>query len=360
LQAVRADAKGVVGGVSTAASTIALANKFDYDRYVKQILTCIGNMTVAAPWNKLSEKAKELVGPWTAALTLGSVVLYLLGYLSLRFHLTTLGVGTDLSILDERYLFAGAKFLVYLVSSVPNAAVVGLLLLLLGAFLSLPYRLLPHTFRTQVRSKVGDWWACLLTWWCVPTRMALTGIVLAIVLIQFVMRQCFVFSNLLLAPRLPEPAWLRTLLLTETDSLRSLFFAGLVAGTALTGGLYVVIRRQRRHTPWSRILLGFLAFLVAVQCLLLPVNYGILIADKTMPRVATLGGIEALGVSSEAWLVWEGKEGVTYLVRGKDGGKEVRKLVTLLRSDVKKTEMTAYDPILRVLFAPGTTRAGAP
>jgi hypothetical protein len=102
-----------------------------------------------------------------------------------------------------------------------------------------------------------------------------------------------------------------------------------------------------------------LAFLVAVQCLLLPVNYGILIADKTIPRVATLGGLEAIGVGREAWLVWEGKEGMTYLVRGKGGGKEVRKLVTLLRSDVKKTEMTAYDPILRVLFAAGTTQAGA-
>jgi len=172
LQRVRANAKGIVGGVSVAASTIAWANKFDYDRYVKQIHTRIGNMTVAAPWNELSEKAKELAGPWTVSLTLGSVALYLLSYLSLRFHLTTLGVGTDLSILDERYLFAGAKFLVYQVSSVPNAAVVGLLLLLLGAFLSLPYRLLPHTFRTQVRSQVGDWWACFLTWWALPGHQA--------------------------------------------------------------------------------------------------------------------------------------------------------------------------------------------
>jgi hypothetical protein len=117
-----------------------------------------------SPWGELSEKAKELVGPWTASLTLGSVALYRLGYLSLRFHLMTLGVGTDLNILDERYLFAGAKFLVYLGASGPNAAVVGLLLLLLGAVLSRPYRLLPDTFRARVRGQVHDWWTRLLTW----------------------------------------------------------------------------------------------------------------------------------------------------------------------------------------------------
>ena len=32
-------------------------------------------------------------------------------------------------------------------------------------------------------------------------------------MIQLVMRQCFLFSNLLLAPSLPEPEWLQCLLL---------------------------------------------------------------------------------------------------------------------------------------------------
>jgi hypothetical protein len=103
-----------------------------------------------------------------------------------------------------------------------------------------------------------------------------------------------------------------------------------------------------------------LTFLVGVQLLLLPVNYGILITDKTMPRVINLGGHEALSAGQDAWLVWEGKDGVTYLVRGPEGGKKVRKLVTLPRSDVKKTELTAYDSILRVLFAAGTPRIGVP
>jgi len=76
-----------------------------------------GKNAVADGWTALSDKAKTFAVDWTAYAALGSVVLYLLGYLALRFHLTVLGIGTDLSVLDERYLFAGAKFLVYLVSA---------------------------------------------------------------------------------------------------------------------------------------------------------------------------------------------------------------------------------------------------
>ena len=67
--------------------------------------------------------------------------------------------------------------------------------------------------------------------------------------------------------------------------------AGLVAGTVVTAGLYVVAKQQRRHTTLSHLLMGLLAYLVAVQFLLLPVNYGMLIADKTMPRVVNLGDL---------------------------------------------------------------------
>jgi hypothetical protein len=84
---------------------------------------------------------------------------------------------------------------------------------------------------------------------------------------------------------------------------------------------------------------------------MLPVNYGILIADKTIPKVANLGDQKPLKVGEEAWLVWEGKDGVTYLVRSRQASKEERTLITIPRSDVKETRIIAYDPILRVLFA---------
>jgi hypothetical protein len=90
---------------------------------------------------------------------------------------------------------------------------------------------------------------------------------------------------------------------------------------------------------------------VALQGLMLPVNYGILVADKTSPRVANVGGSEDMAPGQEAWLVWEGKESITYLVRNCGNKKEVRELVTFLRSEVEQIRIIDYNPILRVLFA---------
>ena len=100
-------------------------------------------------------------------------------------------------------------------------------------------------------------------------------------------------------------------------------------------------------TPLSRLLYGIFVLLVAVQCLLLPINHSILIADKTMPKVANLGNLQDLEPGQEAWLVWDGKEWMTYLVRSKD----TRKLITIPRNDVKKLTILEYNPIMQILFA---------
>jgi hypothetical protein len=70
-----------------------------------------------------------------------------------------------------------------------------------------------------------------------------------------------------------------------------------------------------------------------------------------MPRVASLGDQKVLEPGQNAWLVWEGKDSMTYLLRQRRGEKETRALVTLPRSEVKRIEITGYDPILRILFA---------
>jgi hypothetical protein len=43
-------------------------------------------------------------------------------------------------------------------------------------------------------------WRAMGVWWSMPYILALTGIVLAVAIIQFIMRQVFIFGNLLLAP----------------------------------------------------------------------------------------------------------------------------------------------------------------
>ena len=60
---------------------------------------------------------------------------------------------------------------------------------------------------------------------------------------------------------------------------------------------------------------GLLAFLVVVQILLLPVNYGILIMDRVAAASCRCRQAIRLSDGDAAWLVWEGKDGVTFLVR---------------------------------------------
>jgi hypothetical protein len=299
-------------------------------------------------WKDTGETLKALAGTWGAAAALGGVVLYLVGYLSLRFHVTTLGLVTDLAILDERYLFAGAQFLVYLVLAVPIVVLIGLVV---SALAYAPYRLIAARRGMKPGDAVEGRWQGLRLWWAAPHRLALTGIVVSVAMIQLVMRQCLVFRNLLLAEELPSPAWLQELLLAG-EGLQSLYFTGLLAATAGTAGLLLWAWSRPEQTSLSRALSRLLAVLVAVQGLMLPVNYGILLAYKTLPKVANVGDTGDIPQGQAAWLVWEGKDSITYLLRKRVPDKEeVRELVTLPRSKVDQIRIIDYNRILRVLFA---------
>jgi hypothetical protein len=281
----------------------------------------------------IGASVSALGSDWTKYSVVGSFVLYVFGYLAVRFHLTAIGVGTDLAVLDERYLFAGARFLVYLVSSIPSM----LLIILPIAFLlwSVP-RLRPAIEHAASGSPEGR-----------PVVLSWSGVVAAVIAIQFVMRQCFFVNNLLLAGSLPGvPGWLLRLLFN--DQLMPLYFGSLVV---LCGVSLAILYLIRNAEPGGLTGLGraLLAFLAIVQILLLPVNYGILIMDKSLPRVASVAN-ESLADGDAAWLVWEGKEGVTFLVRR---GNQRRVLLTVPRADVKRTEIVGFDPIVPTLFGGG-------
>jgi hypothetical protein len=281
---------------------------------------------------ELSERVKALGSDWTRYTVVGSFVLYVLGYLSLRFHLTAIGIGTDLAVLDERYLFTGARFLVYLVSAVPS--IVMLALPLAGLFW-VASRLLPKAVRASFSAWVQQ-----------PTRLALGGIIFAVLMIQLLMRQCFLFSDLLLAPALPaEPAWLVRLLLD--GQFMPLYFTLLLLACLVSLAILALLRSAGAGSALATFTRALLVFLTAVQLLLLPVNYGVLIVDKVMPRVAAIGD-KALLEGEDAWLVWEGKEGVTYLYRSQD--RKRRTLVTIPRAKVERTEILGFDSILPKLF----------
>jgi hypothetical protein len=277
---------------------------------------------------------KDLAGRWTAYTAFGSFALYLLGYLALRFHLTALGVGTDLSVLDERYLFTGARFVVYLAAAVPSAMV---LLALAGAVAFLLARALPRRVRAIGRDGLERLRAS-------PGALATIGIVLSLALIQLCMRECFFLTDVLLDPgRFRGQSRILAALVDQPWSL-PVFFAVLVACAAIVAALAVMAADaagpEARLSP-ARATLGIV---LAIQLLLLPVNFGYLVVDKSLPRVTAINA-EPLGAGEMAWLVWEGKDGMTYLVCRPAQG---RTLVTLPRQKVERVEIKAYDPWTRL------------
>jgi hypothetical protein len=285
----------------------------------------------------LSERVKALGSDWTKYTVVGSFLLYVVGYLSLRFHLTAIGIGTDLAVLDERYLFAGARFLVYLVSSVPKIVLIALPVALLFWAVC---KLLPESARARAYA-----------WIMQPTRLTVFGIVFAVVMIQFVMVQCFAITDLLLAPALLGPAWLVGLLLD--GGLMPLYFSSMVVACAVPIAILAALRNGEARGGLAAFVGGLLAALAAVQVLLLPINYGVLIADKVLPRVAAIGD-KPVADGEDAWLVWEGKDGVTFLHRSQD--RKRRALVTLPRAKVERIEILGFDRIIPKLF--GTQQGG--
>lgn len=295
---------------------------------------------MAELWNDFTEQLGSLAGKWTAYAALGSFLLYLLGYLTLRFQLSTYGVATNLDIFDEKYLFAGCRFMVYLVSSVPNILVIVLVLAAIGY---VPYRLVPISVKDRLKRWVSDWCAA-------PLRLPLLGVVFGVALIQFVLRKCFTFGNVLLRKELPDE-WITSVLLASDGKL-SLYFSGLVAGTLLTAlVLLYIVHYRTATTSASQFFVGILVFLVAVEFLLLPVNYGVLISTQQLPRVAGLSSDDKAAAEQRDWLVWDSKDAITYFVRD---SRDQRMLVTIPRKDAR-VEIVDYNDIFCVLFGANHT-----
>ena len=286
-------------------------------------------------WKDLTGKLGNLVGKWTVYAAFGSFVLYLFGYLALRFQLSTYGVATNLDVFDEKYIFAGCRFFVYFVAAVPNILIIVLVLAAVGY---LPYKLVPATFKGCLRHWASGWCAG-------PAHLPLLGVVFGIILVQFVLRKCLAFGNLLLAKQLPD-RWLSSILLAS-DEQQSLYFSGLVAGTLLTAGILLyVLRCGTATTAVSQVLLIILVFLVAVEFLLLPVNYGVLISTRQLPRVSEMGEDDKGVEGQYDWVVWDSKDAITYFVCN---STDQRMLVTIPRKD-SKVQIVSYDDILRKLF----------
>jgi hypothetical protein len=218
-----------------------------------------------------------------------------------------------------------------------------IIVLVLAAVGYVPYKLVPATVKDTLKRRASDWCAK-------PVRLPLLGVVLGVALIQFVLRKCFAFGNMLLRKDLPDE-WLSSVLLAS-DGMLSLYFTGLVAGTLLTAAILLYVRRRGTETTAaSQFLMGMLVFLVAIEFLLLPINYGVLISTHQLPRVAEISGDQKVPEGQRAWLVWDSKDAVAYFVRDSD---DERMLVTIPKKDAR-VRIVAYDDIFSVLFGANHT-----
>jgi hypothetical protein len=290
-------------------------------------------------WRDFSSKLKSFQEHWSVWWSiLGGALLYLLGYLVIRFQLTLLGVPANLDVVEERYFFAGARFVVYLIASFSNFL---LLMVPVALVIWLCHRWFPPG--SVRRAKLQT--ACAL--WFTPFRLRLLGALFSIVAIQFVLRQCFVMNNLLLAPALPDTPWLNAILLGQKDP--DLFFA-LLLGTCFLSLVFLLVSRAAAPVQGylHRTVEVVFVILVISQWLLLPINYSCLIAHKTLPRV---NGIGQQSLDNRlAWLVWENNGFSTFLLADSTNLLHGRELLTLPTSDIKTLRITRYDPIFRLLF----------
>jgi CHAT domain-containing protein len=72
----------------------------------------------------------------------------------------------------------------------------------------------------------------------------------------------------------------------------------------------------------------------------------LLVMDKSLARVTSVGA-DPVRAGQRAWLVWDGKDGITYFQRKTEDN--IRSLITVPRAEAKQTEITGYDPIVPVL-----------
>jgi len=98
--------------------------------------------------------------------------------------------------------------------------------------------------------------------------------------------------------------------------------------------------------PLTRVLTATLTFLWAVEILLLPVNYGVLIASPQLPRVDN-SSLPARPPGERLWLVWDAKEARVYFTLGADG----RRTMLSVPGNDARIEVTAFDPIFCIVFA---------
>jgi hypothetical protein len=289
-------------------------------------------------WQDAAGKFGTFAGKWPSYASFATFLLYLFGYLALRFQLMAYGVVTDLDVFDEKYWFAGCSFVV-------NFLLALLYVLFSLGFLGLIAFIFSRPIPKRYRGRLGARVRSVLNH---SLGLLIAGCLAALLLIQGALRQCLLLHNLLLADHLPD-VWISRILQAGETS-QEWYFVGIVAGLLLTVALLGAGVRQRSPTAVvsgaQKLCAGLLAFLIASEFLLLPINFGMLINSRQLPRVGQISTTETLPDGTAAWLLWENKDVLTYFLL--DRGRH-RSLVTLPHKD-NRIVIVGNDAIFKVIF----------
>ena len=229
-----------------------------------------------------------------AALSIAGAAMYLCGYLVIRVRMNVLGIPADVSGLDERYLFAGANFIVYVVLALNRLLQI---VVVLAAVAVIPLALAWWVALSRSRrDRLATWSARMSP--PIGLVAALGAIALSFAMIGMA-EPWWSDHDLLFAPQLSERA---ATIAGSHDSTSWIFMEYLAASIAAGVGTLIAAWAGVRR---SVLVAAFAA--LALQLLSLPMLYGALSADTFQPKVQLTDG-------STGWIVWEGPASITLFV----------------------------------------------
>jgi hypothetical protein len=229
---------------------------------------------------------------WAGVAVLATVVVYALGFLSLRSYHTALGIDVDLGVFDDRYPLAGARFLVFALACLVTWAI--------------PVLMLAAVWHA-VRGIGGPLGLRPPGWLREGLRFVLLGL-LAFATVTF--SQVLVIHDLLLDQRIPPRAWaagkLVCWLAADPDAggrYPILSFQLLLVLTALT--IAWAWHEGWQPGPSRRGLALLLWLLAVVELMLLPVYHGTFFTGQIVRQLeAAPAGLD--GLAGDVWLVYRG------------------------------------------------------
>jgi len=290
---------------------------------------------------------------WAPLITMGSVVLYFFGYLTLRFHLCSMNVTSDYQFIDERYLFAGVNFFLYLFLSIPIVVLLIFILICIvyifcasnKILLKIIAKLLPKNAQFYIQAK----WENSVSYLFGPLPLLCTIILLTFLFIQIVMRKVLLIKNISFLNSLPDDGLSGNLihLMMNSQNSSNNYFMGLIIVTGLTMTSWFYFKQIQFTQIKLKILHIFLGILILIQIILLPVSYGILINEKELPRISK-NNFLPLKTTENAWLIWEGNKYMNFLV--KDSQTNQTKVLTVPRDTIKQLSVEGTDCVFGLVY----------